>query len=132
MRSYPSVDVRRRNRHHKKKHRRKQARKSSEPVETRQSWFGTLSLLLGLIALFVLTIQGLVWLQAQNGSPAAMRMIIPWVSRLEILTAIGAILLALVSMPFSARRQRNAVLGLLLGISVLATWIWLMNWKWVL
>jgi len=129
MPSYPSVDVRRRHRHQKKKHRRHRSRKPSEPVETRQSWFGTLSLVLGLIALFVLTVQGLVWLQAQAGSPAAMRMIITWVARLEILTAIGAILFALFSMPFSARRQRNAVLGLLLGISVLATWIYAANWE---
>lgn len=132
MRSYPSVDVRRRNRHNKKKQRLHRSRRPSEPVETRQSWFGTLSLILGGIGLFVLSIQGLVWLQSQTGAPGAMHMIIEWVSRLEILTAIGAILFALISMPFSARRQRNALLGLLLGISVLGAWIYLANWKWVL
>ena len=58
-----------------------------------------------------------------------MYMILAWVARLEILAAIGAILLALFSMPFSARRQRNAVLGLLLGTVVLTAWIWLGNWK---
>jgi hypothetical protein len=90
-----------------------------------------MSLVLGGIGLFVLAVDGLVRLQAEAGAPGAMHMIIEWVSRIEIVTAIGAILLALISMPFSARRQRNAVLGLLLGIIVLSAWIYLSNWKWV-
>jgi hypothetical protein len=130
MPSYPSVELRR---HRKRRRGRKvHHHRPKTSVKTRQSWLGSGALFFGLLGLFVLSVQGILWLQAHHGSPGAMRLVITWVSRVEILAGILGTLLALLSFPFSARRQRNAVLGLLLSVAVIAGWVWLANWRWVL
>src|SRR5262245_18457982 len=106
----PSVKVRR---HRKQKRSRRHTRarmRHREPETPKgQSWFGTLARFFGLVGLFALGVQGIVWMQAQQGAPSAMRLIIEWVARIQTLTGVAATSLALLSFPFSARRQRNAV-----------------------
>jgi hypothetical protein len=102
------------------------------PVELRQSWAGTLSLVLGMFALFCLVVQGILMLQENMGARGAWRMFMPWVTRGEMLACLPGTCLALLSFPFSSRRQRNAIIGLLLSVTVLAAWIWLKNWTWAL
>ncbi|OAI50127.1 hypothetical protein AYO44_17995 [Planctomycetaceae bacterium SCGC AG-212-F19] len=133
MRSFPSIKVRRHRKHKRsRRHTRTRTRGAKPQVELGQSWLGTLALFFGLLGLFALSVQGIVWIQAHHGAPGAMRLIITWLARAETLTGIAATILALLSFPFSARRQRNAVFGFLLGVIIIGTWIWLENWRWVL
>jgi hypothetical protein len=125
MPSMPSVDVRR----PRRKRRRHKKRQRTE-VDVRQSLLGNLSLFFGLLALFLLTVQGILWAQQTlAGAPGAMHMLIPWVSRGEIVASMTGIMLALVSFPFSSRGKRNAIFGLLISAAVFGTWFWLANWR---
>jgi hypothetical protein len=124
----PSVKERRSSR--KKRHRRHTSEfKPSKPVEMRQSWFGSWSILVGLLAFFFFTVQGILWFQKEHGTPGAMTLLIMWVTRLEIVTAIVGINLSLLSFPFSSRRQRNAVLGFLINAAAIGAWVYLANWR---
>ena len=138
MPSAPSYDGRQKRKHkrritkhklQKQRHEKKVRQVPRWPVPTGQSWFGSGSLILGLLGLFILTVNGILIFQSQHGAPGTMRLFIEWVSRLELLLAIGAIVLGLLSFPFSSQRQRNAVLGVLAGFTVLGLWIYLANWK---
>jgi len=135
MPSAPSQDGRLRRKHkrritkHKHRHQKKVRQLPRTPVPAGQSWFGSGSLILGLLGLFILTVNGILIFQSQHGAPGTMRLFIEWVSRLELLLAIGALVLGLLSFPFSSYRQRNAVLGVLAGLTVLAGWIYLENWR---
>lgn len=121
----PSLKVRKSSR----KKRRRRHTSAVKPVETRQSWFGSWSILIGLVALFMLTVQAILWFQKVQGAPGAMSLLIMWVTRLQIVVAIAGVNLALLSFPFSARRQRNAVLGFLLNVTAIGVWIYLANWR---
>jgi hypothetical protein len=124
----PSVKERRSSRK-KRRHHHSSAYKPSKTVETRQSWFGSWSILVGLLAFFFLTVQGILLFQKENFAAGAMILLITWVTRLEIVTAVVGINLSLLSFPFSSRRQRNAVLGFLLNAAAIGTWVYLANWR---
>jgi hypothetical protein len=129
----PAVKVHKSKRHKReRKHRRSRHQTRHEtraPVDRRQSWFGSLSLFFGLVALFLLAVQGILWFQREQGTPAAMYSFMMDVTRLEIVAAIIGTILALLSFPFSSRRKRNAIFGFLLNVGVLGMWIWLRNWQ---
>jgi len=125
----PSLKVRKPSRKKRRRKHHTRAAKPAKVVETRQSWFGSWSLLIGLLALFLLTVQAILWFQKVQGAPGAMSLLIMWVTRLEIVVAIAGFNFALLSFPFSSRRQRNAVLGFLLNATCIGVWIYLANWR---
>src|SRR5262249_35562407 len=125
----PTLKVRKSSRKKRRHRHHTRTAKPAKVVERRQSWFGSWSILIGLLALFLLTVQGILWFQKAQGAPGAMSLLIMWVTRLEIVVAIAGVNLALLSFPFSSRRQRNAVLGFLLNATVIGVWIYLANWR---
>jgi len=104
-------------------------RKSKPTQPLGQSFFGSLSFIVGLLSLFLVIVQGILRLQAMYGSHSLESKLSYWLTRGEIGTAVVALALALLSFPFSAKKQWNAVLGFLLGAVVVAAWVWLQNYR---
>jgi hypothetical protein len=120
-----------------RKHRQHTRRAIREPVDRRQSWLGSFSLLFGLLALFLLAVQGIMWFQQTQDSSGPviftgiLRQVIYHVTRFEIVAALIGAVLALLCFPFSSRRKRNGVVGFMLSVSVLGAWIYLQNWQYL-
>ena len=97
--------------------------------EVGQSLLGTISLGLALVALFLMLLQLILKLQASQGMLEVYRSMKPWLVRGEALSLMAGLFIALLSFPFSAKNQRNAIIGILLGCTLLGSWAAL-NTEW--
>ena len=102
-----------------------------EGPETRQALLGKLSFTVGLIAIFLLTLQLLLKLQAHylQGAWVIEARWMRWISMGELQTGIFGTLLALLAFVFSTRRKKTAILGFLFSLTVLVAWFVLENYS---
>jgi hypothetical protein len=98
--------------------------------ETRQSLIGKLAFVVGLMGMFLLTLQMLLKAQAHDliGEWAIEARWMRWISMAELQTGIFGTLLALLAFVFSTRRKATAILGFLFSLTVLVAWFVLENY----
>jgi len=111
---------------HKMKAGRKSSGKHAVAPEKRkplgQSFLGKVSIFFALVSLFLLGVEALLKFKASQGSTVAFDALRPYVLPGEVFGTLIGFACGVFSFGLSSKRQRNAVLGLILNFSVLVGW----------
>jgi len=93
-----------------------------------QSFLGTASVGLALLGMFLMAVDLLLKLQTGQGAAAAFEYVKIYLMPAEFFTGLAGFVCGVFSFGLSAKKQRNAVLGLILNAAVLAGWIFLRSY----
>jgi len=93
-----------------------------------QSFLGTLSIALALLTLFLMGVDGLLRLQSSHGAAAAFDYLKTYLMPAEFFGAVAGFVCGVFSFGLSKKRQRNAVIGVVLNISILIGWFFLRSY----
>lgn len=90
-----------------------------------QSFLGTVSIGLAVLGLFLMGVDTLLKLQTGHGAAAAFEYVKIYLMPAEFFTGLAGFICAVFSFGLSSKKQRNAILGLILNTSVLVGWFFL-------
>jgi hypothetical protein len=93
-----------------------------------QSFLGTLSIALALVTLFLMGVDALLKLQSGHGAAAAFDYMKTFLMPAEFFGALAGFVCGVFSFGLSKKKQRNAVLGLILNAALLVGWFFLRSY----
>ncbi|MBY0522423.1 MAG: hypothetical protein K2R98_03455 [Gemmataceae bacterium] len=102
-------------------------KKSSKPVAAPkpakgQSLLGSMSIFFALASLFLMGVEAMLKLQAAHGASAALDYLRTYLLPGQLFGAILGFACGVFSFGLSSKRQRNAVLGLILNVTLIGGW----------
>jgi uncharacterized membrane protein len=112
----------------KSTHRKSGKRLVLRRVPKPQSFLGTLSIVLALMSLFLMGVDGLLKLQSGHGAAAAFDYLKTYIMPAEFFGGIAGFVCGVFSFGLSKKRQRNAVIGLVLNGAILIGWFFLRSY----
>ena len=93
-----------------------------------QSLLGSLSIALAMLSLFLMGVDGLLKLQAGQAAAATFDYLKTYLMPAEFFGALGGFVCGVFSFGLSKKKQRNAVIGLVLNSAILVGWFFLRSY----
>jgi hypothetical protein len=91
-------------------------------VPKRQSFFGSLSLTVALLCMLAMAVDALLKLQASQGMSTLSDYAKDYLRPGEFIAAVVGFALGIFSFGLSSKRQRNAVIGVILNVLLMGGW----------